>query len=202
MSLFLFLDYAGTLVFAISGALAAMNHRFDPFGVVILALVTAIGGGTLRDVMIGNTPVGWMIHVEYLLIITLGAMIAMIFRDKINYLRKTIFLFDAIGLSIFTITGVEIGLDAQLHPIVCVILGTLSAAFGGVVRDILINEVPLIFHKEIYASLSLFGGLAFLILVKLGTPNVISVPLISALIVFFRVMAVRNNWVLPKWYTG
>ena len=202
MSLFLFLDYAGTLVFAISGALAAMNHRFDPFGVVILALVTAIGGGTLRDVMIGNTPVGWMIHVEYLLIIILGAMIAMIFRDKINYLRKTIFLFDAIGLSIFTITGVEIGLDAQLHPIVCVILGTLSAAFGGVVRDILINEVPLIFHKEIYASLSLFGGLAFLILVKLGTPNVISVPLISTLIVLFRVMAVRNNWVLPKWYTG
>ena len=164
MNVFLFFDIVGTGVFAISGALAAMNKKFDPFGVMILGIVTAVGGGSLRDVLIGRVPVGWMQDVTYLYVILVATTLAMVFRDRLAYFRKTIFLFDAIGLAIFTITGVEIGLQYDLHPLICLLLGTLTAAFGGVIRDMLCGQIPLIFHKEIYASVSLVGGSLFLLL--------------------------------------
>ena len=200
MSVFDFLDYLGTAVFAISGALAGMRRKFDPFGVLILASVTAIGGGSLRDVLIGNTPVGWMIHWEYLIIIFCATLVAILFRKNLSYFRKTMFLFDAIGLGIFTIIGVEIGLNADLHPIICVILGTLSASFGGVLRDILSNEVPLIFHKEIYASLSIIGGIIFYGLLQTSLPININYVITSGLVVILRILAVKYQWVLPKIY--
>ncbi|MEO0726726.1 MAG: trimeric intracellular cation channel family protein [Bacteroidota bacterium] len=200
MSLFAILDYLGTLVFAISGALAAMRHRFDPFGVLILATVTAVGGGSLRDVLIGRTPVGWMQDINYAYLIMAGTLIATIFRSYLVYVRRTMFLFDAIGLGLFTIIGVEIGVAADLHPIICILLGTLSAAFGGVIRDILANEVPLIFHKEIYASISLLGGGLFLLLQKTALPTDWIYVLTSSLVVLVRVLAVRFKWVLPKFY--
>jgi len=179
-----------------------MNKRFDPFGVVILALVTAVGGGTLRDVMIGRTPVGWMLDINYALIILAGAILAMSGRHYLVYFRKTMFLFDAMGLGLFTIIGVELGLAAHLHPIICILLGTLSAAFGGVIRDILCNQIPLIFEKEIYASLSILGGTVFIFLNK--TPLDIDTIYIitSLLVIVMRVLAVRYHWVLPKWYVG
>ncbi|MEL6657261.1 MAG: trimeric intracellular cation channel family protein [Bacteroidota bacterium] len=200
MSLFAILDYLGTLVFAISGALAAMRHRFDPFGVLILATVTAVGGGSLRDVLIGRTPVGWMQDINYAYLIMAGTLIAITFRSYLVYVRRTMFLFDAIGLGLFTIIGVEIGLAANLHPIICILLGTLSAAFGGVIRDILANEVPLIFHKEIYASISLLGGGLFLLLQKTALPTDWVYVLTSSLVVLVRVLAVRFKWMLPKFY--
>lgn len=200
MSVFDFLDYLGTAVFAISGALAGMRRKFDPFGVLILASVTAIGGGSLRDVLIGNTPVGWMIHWEYLIIIFCATLVAILFRKNLSYFRKTMFLFDAIGLGIFTIIGVEIGLNAYLHPIICVMLGTLSASFGGVLRDILSNEVPLIFHKEIYASLSIIGGIIFYGLLQTSLPININYVITSGLVVILRILAVKYQWVLPKIY--
>ncbi len=202
INIFQILDYLGTFVFAISGALAAMNKRFDPFGVVILALVTAVGGGTLRDVMIGRTPVGWMQDINYVLIVFAGALVAMTFRNYLRYFRKTMFLFDAMGLGLFTIIGVELGLLGGLHPIICILLGTLSAAFGGVIRDVLCNQVPLIFEKEIYASLSILGGIIFLFLTKTQlTPDTMYI-ITSLLVIVLRVLAVRYEWVLPKWYVG
>lgn len=200
MSVFDLLDYIGTAVFAISGALAAMRHKFDTFGVLILASVTAIGGGSLRDVLIGNTPVNWMIHWEYLIVIFCATLIAMLFRKRLSYFRKTMFLFDAIGLGIFTIIGVEVGLNADLHPLICVMLGTLSASFGGVLRDMLSNEVPLIFHKEVYASLSIIGGIVFYGLLKTSLPININYVITSSLVVILRILAVRFHWILPKMY--
>ena len=200
MSLFAILDYLGTLVFAISGALAAMRHRFDPFGVLILATVTAVGGGSLRDVLIGRTPVGWMQDIHYAYLIIAGTLIAIVFRSYLVYVRRTMFLFDAIGLGLFTIIGVEIGLAAALHTIICILLGTMSAAFGGVIRDILANEVPLIFHKEIYASISLLGGALFLLLQRTSLPTDWIYVLTSSLVVLARILAVRFKWVLPKFY--
>lgn len=200
MSIFQFLDYTGTLVFAISGALAAMRHRFDPFGVLILATVTAVGGGSLRDVLIGRTPVGWMQDINYAYLILAGTLIAILFRSYLTYVRRTMFLFDAIGLGLFTITGVEIGLGAGLHPIICVLLGTLSAAFGGVIRDMLSNEVPLIFHKEVYASLSLLGGVLFIGLQSTTLSTNWVYILTSSLVVVLRILAVRYNWMIPKLY--
>ncbi|MBV1888207.1 MAG: trimeric intracellular cation channel family protein [Urechidicola sp.] len=194
------LDFIGTGVFAISGALAAMRQKFDSFGVLILASVTAIGGGSLRDVLIGNTPVSWMIHWEYLIVIVGATAIAMLFRKRLAYFRKTMFLFDAIGLGIFTIIGFEIGLKSGLHPIICVLLGTMSASFGGVLRDVLSNEVPLIFHKEVYASLSILGAITFYVLLQTSLPIEINYVVTSALVVVLRILAVKYEWEFPKLY--
>ena len=200
MSIFDLLDFIGTSVFAISGALAAMRRKFDSFGVLILAAVTAIGGGSLRDVLTGNTPVGWMVHWEYLIIIICSTLIAILFRKRLAYFRKTMFLFDAIGLGIFTIVGFETGMASNLHPIICVMLGTLSASFGGVLRDILCNEVPLIFHKEVYASLSILGAIVFYALLQTPLDININYVITSALVVVLRILAVKYEWVLPKIY--
>ncbi|WP_020534733.1 trimeric intracellular cation channel family protein [Lewinella cohaerens] len=200
MTIILLLDYIGTCVFAISGALAGMRHRFDPFGVLILAAVTAVGGGSLRDVLIGRTPVGWMQDINYAYLIITGALIAILFRKYLIYVRRTMFLFDAIGLGLFTIIGVEIGVAAGLHPVICILLGTLSASFGGVIRDILSNEVPLIFHKEVYASLSILGGITYLLLQKTALPSNWAYVLTSTMVVVLRVLAVRYNWIIPKLY--
>jgi len=200
MTIILLLDYIGTCVFAISGALAAMRHRFDPFGVLILAEVTAVGGGSLRDVLIGRTPVGWMQDINYAYLIIVGTLIAILFRKYLVYVRRTMFLFDSIGLGLFTIIGVEIGVATGLHPIICVLIGTLSASFGGVIRDILSNEVPLIFHKEVYASLSILGGITYLLLQETALPSNWAYVLTSTMVVVLRIFAVRRNWMIPKLY--
>lgn len=201
MSFFDLLDYIGTFVFAISGALAAMNRKFDPFGVLILAIVTSVGGGTIRDLLIGRTPVGWMLDINYAYIIIGAFLVTMLFQKRLIFFRKTMFLFDAIGLGLFTIIGVELGLGANLHPIFCVLLGTLSASFGGVIRDILCNEVPIIFHKEVYASLSIFGGITYLLLQKTNLPIDFVYIITSFPIVILRILAVRKKWEIPKFYT-
>lgn len=200
MTAFEFLDYAGTAVFAISGALAAIHRKFDLFGILILASVTAIGGGTLRDVMIGRTPVGWMQHVEYIYIVFGATLITIFFGRYLQYFRRTLFLFDSIGLALFTITGVELGLKYGLHPLVCILLGTMSAAFGGIIRDILSNEVPLIFHKEVYASVSVAGGILFLIFRLFEMPMQINYFFTAALVLLLRIFAVKYHWRLPKVY--
>ena len=110
------------------------------------------------------------------------------------------FLFDAIGLGIFTIIGFETGMAVNLHPIICVILGTLSASFGGVLRDVLCNEVPLIFHKEVYASLSIIGAIVFYGLLQTPLDININYVITSALVVVLRILAVKYEWVLPKIY--
>lgn len=194
-----FLDYAGTAVFAISGALAAINKRFDLFGILILAAVTAIGGGTLRDVLIGRTPVGWMQNMTYVYTIFGACLVTIFFGKYLNHLRKTLFLFDSIGLAMFTMTGVELGLQFGLHPVVCVLLGTMSAAFGGVIRDILSNEIPLIFQKEIYASICILGGCLYLLLYNMSSLSMnLNYIITGGTILFLRILVVKFHWELPK----
>ena len=149
------------MAFAISGVLTAFNKKLDPFGVFIIAFVTAVGGGTLRDVLIGRTPVGWMRDLNYVYVIILGFIIAIIFRKKLDKFRKSLFLFDTIGLGVFTLIGLEKGIAIDLHPVICIALGTMTACFGGVIRDILCNEIPVIFRREIYATICIIGGIVF-----------------------------------------
>src|SRR5690606_23538489 len=134
---FYLLDILGTMAFAISGVLTALNKKMDPFGVFVIAFVTAVGGGTLRDVLIGRTPVGWMQDLNYVYVITAGFILAIIFRKKLDKLRTSLFFFDTIGLGVFTLIGLEKGMDVNLHPVICIALGTMTACFGGVTRDIL-----------------------------------------------------------------
>ena len=201
MSVFTALDIIGTGVFAISGALVAMNKRLDPFGVFIIAFVTAVGGGTLRDVLIGRQPVIWMTNTDYVYTIAIAVIIAIIFRNKLKYLSKSLFLFDTIGLGIFTITGTEIGMNDSFHPLISIALGAISASFGGVIRDILCNEIPVIFRKEIYATASIFGAIVFLILSKFSIDANLVYIITTLIIIVIRLIAVKFHLSLPPFYS-
>jgi len=195
--MFHLLDVIGTMAFAISGVLTALNKKLDPFGVFIIAFVTAVGGGTLRDVLIGRTPVGWMQDLTYVYMISIGFFLALIFRKKLDRLRKSLFLFDTIGLGVFTLIGLEKGIETGLHPIICIALGTMTACFGGVIRDILCNEIPIIFRREIYATICIIGGMVFFALKYFNLNNDVLYLVTSLVIISIRLMAVKFKWYLP-----
>ncbi|MTB50128.1 trimeric intracellular cation channel family protein [Lewinella sp. W8] len=189
------IDYLGTLVFAISGAVVGLERRFDVFGVLILALATAIGGGTLRDVLIGSTPVGWLTNPHYLYLVLAGVLISYLLKDVAVRWKRGMFLFDTIGIALYTILGLQKTLDVGLSPTAAVLMGVVSAVFGGVTRDVMANRVPLIFRKEIYASACLAGALCFLALDALINESI--AMLISIALVFvIRVLAVKRRWSL------
>lgn len=200
LSLFNILDLLGTIAFAISGALAAMNRRLDLFGIFIIAFVTSIGGGTIRDVLIGSTPVTWMENTIYIYFIGFVTIFAIIFRKKLNHLKKSLFLFDTIGLGVFTITGVEMGVQNDLNPIISIALGAMTGTFGGVIRDILCNEIPVIFRKEIYATACILGGLSFVILHDMGVNTDIIYIITSLTVIVIRLVVVRYHISLPSFY--
>ena len=195
--MFEILDTIGTLVFAISGALTAMYKKLDLFGVYCIAFVTALGGGTIRDVMIGRTPVGWMLDIDYVFIITLGFLLSLVFNRYLERLRISMLLFDTIGLGVFTLIGLEKGIEFGLSPVICVILGTLTATFGGVIRDILCNEIPVLFRKEIYATLCIAGGVLFFLLQEFAIPKEIISASVAVFIITLRLVAYKYNWSLP-----
>ena len=195
--MFQLLEIIGTMAFAMSGALTAMNKKMDPFGVFIIAFVTAVGGGTLRDVLIGRTPVGWMLDIRYVYLIIVGFILAIVFRKKFDRLRTSLFLFDTIGLGVFTLIGLEKGINIGLHPVICIALGTITACFGGVIRDILCTEIPVIFRREIYATICIFGGIVFFLLRKLNLENDFLYLATSIIIITIRLMAVKFKWYLP-----
>lgn len=199
LTLFFILDLLGTIAFAISGALTAMNRRLDLFGIFIIAFVTAIGGGTIRDILIGSTPV-WMENVIYIYLIGMVTIFSILFRNRLNYLKKSLFLFDTIGLGIFTITGVEIGIKTGLNPIISITLGAITGTFGGVIRDILCNDIPIIFRKEIYATACLVGGLAFVLLYESGVNTDVIYVVTSLTVILIRLLVVKYEISLPSFY--
>lgn len=194
------IDILGTIAFAISGVLVAMDKKLDLFGVFIIAFVTAVGGGTLRDVLIGNTPVGWMREYTYILIILATVILAILCVNQLKYLRRTLFLFDTIGIGLFTMVGIEKGLSANLLPVMCIALGTITACFGGVIRDILCNEIPVIFRKEIYATACILGGFSYFILVLLPIDAAYAYIGAIAVIIITRLLVVKFRIALPNIY--
>ena len=198
--MFYTIDILGTIAFAISGVLVAINKKMDLFGILIIAFVTAVGGGTLRDILIGNTPVGWMEDMTFSYTIIASSVFAIIFRSKINYLRTSLFLFDTIGIGLYTVVGIEKGMNAELHPIICVALGTMSACFGGVLRDILCNEIPVIFRKEIYATACILGGVTYFLLSKFPIQDNIVFVIAGTVVITIRLLAVKFKIALPGIY--
>ncbi len=190
------LDLTGTFVFAISGVIAGIDKKFDIVGAAILGLVTALGGGTLRDVLIGNTPVGWMKDINYLIVIFFAVPVSYLFKSTILRLRKSLFLFDTIGIGLFTILGLQKTIDIGLSPIIAVLMGTVSAVFGGVIRDVLANDVPLIFRKEIYASACLAGGIIFIVLENWWPASIYNMLTSMSVVITIRYFAVRYRWSL------
>ncbi|WP_445711100.1 trimeric intracellular cation channel family protein [Flavobacterium sp.] len=198
--MFQLLDFIGTFVFAVSGVLTGLNKKLDLFGVFIIAFVTALGGGTLRDVLIGRTPVGWMLDLQYVYLIVIGFVVAIVFRKKLDKLRVSMFLFDTIGLGIFTLIGLEKGIEKDLHPIVCVALGAMTATFGGVIRDILCNEIPVVFRREIYATVCILGGVLFFVLQNCNVSNDFIYLTTTVFMIVLRLLAVKYKWYLPTLY--
>lgn len=190
------LDIIGTLAFAISGALAGSDKKLDLFGVLVIAFVTALGGGTLRDVLLGLQPVGWMMNSETLYAVLAGTAIVYLFRPILLRLSRPLFIVDAVGLAVFTILGLEKALSLGLPSHIAVMMGVMSAVFGGVIRDILCNEIPLIFRKEIYATACVAGGGLYLALLPYLAPAPLLLSTISFILVL-RISAVRRHWQLP-----
>ena len=192
------LDIIGTFAFAISGALVAIKKEFDIFGVIIIAFVTAVGGGMLRDILIDAHPINWIADINYLWTILVAVVCTFLFKSKIAPLRKTMFLFDTIGISVFTLLGLQKGLTYHLHPFLALVMGMVSAVFGGVIRDVLTKKVPLIFKKEIYASACLSGGVVYLFLERINLNDDVQFVLSAIVIIAIRTLAVIKKYELPK----
>ena len=200
--MFYTIDILGTIAFAISGALVAMSKKMDLFGILIIGFVTAIGGGTLRDLLIGDTPVNWMSDITFTYVIIASAVFAMVFKNKINYLRTSLFLFDTIGIALYTLIGIEKGINANLHPVICVALGTITASFGGVIRDVLCNEIPVIFRKEIYATACVLGGVTYFLISELPIKNDFVFVVAGVVVIVIRLLAVKFKIALPTIYSN
>ena len=194
------INLVGSFVFAISGALTAMKKKLDPFGILIVAFITAVGGGTLRDVLLADRDVFWLYETKIIYAIIAGAVITMLLKSKLNFFNKPMFFYDSVGLGLFTITGVQIGLDENLAPVICVLLGTVTGVFGGVIRDVVVNRIPVVFKKEIYATASIFGGVLYLVLIQfeVRNPYLQIIPILSIIII--RILAVSFNISLPTIY--
>lgn len=190
LDLFDILDQIGILTFAISGARIAFAKKLDPFGALFLAGVTAIGGGTLRDILL-NKPVFWLTDTTPLLTILLGVALTLIFRKKIVTLNRTLFIFDTIGLGVFVALGLQKATEANLPPIQAILIGTVSAIFGGVIRDILSNEIPLIFRKEMYATTCILGGLFYLFIGYLNAPFWFTSITTILIIILLRIISIK-----------
>ena len=196
--LILTFDYIGTMVFAISGTLTAAHKRLDWFGAIFIGFVTAIGGGTVRDIMLGNTPVSWIQSNNYFFLILAGILITIVFKKAVLKLRNTLFLFDTIGIGVFTVIGLEKALAFGISAPIAVIMGLSSAVVGGVIRDTLTNEVPLIFHKEIYATACITGAIFYLALYYLNVPVVVCESVTVITIIGIRLWAVKYNITMPQ----
>jgi uncharacterized membrane protein YeiH len=197
MTLQYVLELLGTFFFAISGALAIQDEHHDLFGAGFLGFVTAIGGGTLRDIMLGSYPLVWIKDINFLYSIFAGAIVAYLFFNFLIKLRRTFIFFDTLGISFFTILGVEKALSLGVRPEIAAIMGMFSAVMGGVIRDMLTNETPVIFRREIYATACLVGAIAYLALHQAGLDRNINLLTSISLIFIIRIVAIKYKLSLP-----
>ena len=194
--LYILLDYIGSLAFAISGIRLAAARHFDLFGALVVGMVTAIGGGTIRDLLLDITP-AWMTSPAYIIIGTFALVWVIIFRKQMVRQNNTWFLFDAIGLALFTVTGMTKSIFAGFPLWVAIIMGTITGAAGGVLRDILLNEIPLIFRRDIYAMACVLGGLVFCGCMKLKFSIEVAAIACGATVLATRLLAVKYHISLP-----
>jgi uncharacterized membrane protein YeiH len=191
------LELLGTFFFAISGALAIQDEHNDLFGAGFLGFVTAIGGGTIRDITLGSYPLVWVGDINFLYAIIGGVIMAYFFYNVLIRLRRTFLFFDTLGISFFTILGVEKALSLGVNPEIAAIMGMFSAIMGGVIRDVLTNETPVLFRKEIYATACLAGAILYLILYRFDVDRDVNLAVSIVLIFVVRVLAVKFKLSLP-----
>lgn len=191
------LDLVGTAAFAISGALAGVRRQMDLLGILVLGIVTAIGGGTLRDILLGDTPPFCLKDETYLYVSIVFALITFFAHHVVDRFSNALLYFDAIGLGTFVVIGTGKALDFNTGFVGAIIMGMMTATAGGMVRDILSGQIPLILQKEIYASACLAGGVLFFLLTQLDVSRTTTMLLSALLVVALRLLAIRHNWSLP-----
>jgi uncharacterized membrane protein YeiH len=194
--LLIIIEYLGTFAFAISGIRLASAKQFDLFGAFVVGFATAVGGGTLRDLLLGVTPF-WLANPSYLICTAIALVFVIIFSRHLVRLENTFFIFDTIGLGLFVLVGIEKSLALDFPLWVAIIMGMTTGAVGGIIRDIIINEEPLIFRKEIYASACIIGGLIFCLLNFLAVNPLITQIATILGVIFIRIIAVRFKIGLP-----
>ncbi len=194
-------ELLGTGFFAISGALAG-NDKSKPdwFGTTFIGFVTAIGGGSLRDILLGSYPLVWINDVTFIYAIIIGVALSSLFFDRLIKIRRSFFLFDTFGIAFFAVLGADKALNLGVDPLVAAIMGMFSAVMGGVMRDVLTNEIPIIFQKEIYATACFAGALLFVVLMSFNVNHQFSLWIAGAFIVLLRLLAVKFNMSLPLFY--
>ena len=190
------IEFLGTFAFAISGIRHAAAKHFDWFGGYVCGIAVAIGGGTIRDVMLGATPF-WMTNPIYMICTAIALCMVIAFSKYMERLQNAWFVFDTLGLALFTIAGIQKSLDYGQPFWVAIIMGCITGAAGGVIRDVLINEVPLIFRKEIYAMACILGGVVYYVCQAVGLNAEVTVITSFSAVVIVRLMAVRLHISLP-----
>lgn len=199
---FLVIEVIGTVAFAVSGAMAAARSRMDWLGAFVLAIVVAIGGGTIRDVLMGRLPVAWLEN-PWPVLVAGGTAIVVIIALRIRPTTDPenwtlVIIADALGLSSFVILGTAVGLEGDLSPFLAVLLGVVTGVGGGVIRDVLTNNRPMVLVGQVYAVAGLIGGALFALLTEVGVTSEISVWASVAVVFGMRMLAVRQDWHLPK----
>ncbi|AZG35238.1 MAG: trimeric intracellular cation channel family protein [Shewanella psychromarinicola] len=193
-----FLDLCGTSVFAIAGVLAAGKYRMDPFGVIVLAFVTAIGGGSMRDALIGATPVFWIRDPNYIIVILATVIMCLILVRKPHRIPTyALPIADALGLAVFTVIGAEKALSLGLSSMVAVVMGSITAVGGGVIRDLLCRQIPMVLRIEIYATASIVGGICYTLSIIVGMDSMTSVLFAMFSTLIIRLSAIRWHLSLP-----
>ena len=198
LNIYQILDFAGTFVFAISGVRLATEKKMDIFGAIIIGFATAVGGGTIRDLLLGATPVAWIQNPVYLYLIVSAVFTGALFDRYIFELKNMLLIFDSIGLGVFTLAGMQKAFDYGINTEYALIMGMTTATAGGIIRDILANEVPLILQKEIYATACLAGGMLFLLLQSYEAGIPLSTFITIIFITALRTLVVRYNIAFPK----
>lgn len=180
-----------------SGALAAGRRDMDIFGVVVIAFVTALGGGTIRDITLGHYPIGWTQHPVYVYLVISAGLLTTVIAPYLHHLKRTFLLLDAMGLIAFSLIGCNVALELNYPTIVVIMAGMLTGISGGVLRDVLCNQVPVVFQRELYASVSLAVCILFLLLRVSGIDTNLNTVLCFAGGLTFRLLAIRFSWKLP-----
>ena len=192
-------DLVGTLVFALEGAMAAIQNELDLLGVLVLAFVTAVGGGIVRDLLIGAVPPAAIRDWRYIGIAIVGAGATTLFYHLVQEIPTTLMVtLDAAGLSRFAMAGVEKGLDFGMHPVMAVVMGGITGVGGGTIRDLLLARVPGVLHRDVYASAALAGGVVMVLLLKLKVPRALTMAAGGGACFLLRMVSVAQHWNLPR----
>ncbi|MBL7836986.1 MAG: trimeric intracellular cation channel family protein [Bacteroidetes bacterium] len=199
MNLQYIFELTGTALFAASGAIVANDKsNADWFGVTFLGLITCLGGGSVRDILLGAYPLAWVKDISVLIAGFTGIILAALFYNTLKTYRKNLFIVETFALGMFTIIGTQKALDFGVHPLIAAVMGMFSAVMGGVLRDVLTNEIPVLFRKEIYATACVSGALLYVVLVNLNTMPQLNLSVSALLIVLIRFVSVKYKLSLPK----